>query len=142
MMGLFDDLKQRLMATSRKEQARVNAAPQPMDKRLIMYSRSTGCPFVSIARRVLEQHRIPYQEIHIDQDETTRERVVAWTGFLSVPTLVVAEAGTALPYVEPTFLKPGRSPRGIDRGPMITEPGADQLTNWLQKHGFIQGETV
>jgi hypothetical protein len=30
------------------------------------------------------------------------------------------------------------SPRGINRGVMITEPNIDQLITWLAQHGFIE----
>jgi glutaredoxin len=102
-----------------------------------MYTRTFGCPYVSIAKRVLKQHDIPYREIFIDRDKEARDRVLAWTGFLSVPTLVVSENGGDLPIREPAPLPQGGSPRGIDRGDMITEAGAEQLTAWLQKHDFI-----
>ena len=103
-----------------------------------MYSRSTGCPFVTVAKRVLNDYGITYREIYIDQDAEAKDRVMAWTGFLSVPTLVVAQPGQDLPASEPAFLERGRSPRGIDRGSMITEPNADDLSRWLLKHGFIK----
>lgn len=105
---------------------------------LIMYSRSTGCPFVSLAKRVLEDYALDYHEIFIDRDEQARERVRHWTGFLSVPTLVVAETGAMTPISEPSPLERGKSPRGIDRGPMITEPNMAQLIDWLKQHGFIE----
>jgi hypothetical protein len=73
----------------------------------------------------------------IDRDPDARQRVLDWTGFLSVPTLVVAEAGETLPYEEPAPLAKGSSPRGIDRGSMITEPGNEELAKWLLHHGFI-----
>lgn len=104
---------------------------------LIMYSRSTGCPFVSLAKRVLEDYALDYSEIFIDDDEIARERVRAWTGFLSVPTLVVAQQGDILPLSEPEPLAKGISPRGIDRGHMITEPNMAQLIDWLKQHRFI-----
>lgn len=108
-----------------------------MEKELVMYSRTTGCPFVGLAKRVLSDHKLPYREIFIDRNEEARERVLQWTGFLSVPTLIVARTGEDLPYDLPDDLPIGASPRGIDRGPMITEPGMEQLTTWLHKHGFI-----
>lgn len=112
----------------------------PMQKELVMYSRTTGCPFVGLAKRVLQNHNVAYREIFIDTEDAARERVLNWTGFLSVPTLIVAEIGQDLPYAPPTALETGTSPRGIDRGAMITEPGMDQLTAWLHKHGFIEQE--
>ncbi|MCB9451019.1 MAG: glutaredoxin family protein [Anaerolineaceae bacterium] len=108
-----------------------------MDKELVMYSRSWGCPFVSLAKRVLADYGVTYQEIMIDIDGTARERVLDWTGFLSVPTLVVAHPGEIVPYTTPTPLTPGYSPRGINRGTMITEPNVDQLVAWLMEQGFI-----
>ena len=111
-----------------------------MSKDLIMYSRTTGCPFVTLAKRILKDYAIEYREIFIDQDELARQNVLHWTGFLSVPTLVIAEKGSLLPYQVPSLLPTGASPRGINRGAMITEPSSDQLTEWLVQHGFITAE--
>jgi glutaredoxin len=108
-----------------------------MSKQIVMYSRTMGCPFVSVAKRVFEDHALAYQEVFIDKDMAARQRVLQWTGFLSVPTIVIAEAGSNLPYADVTPLEPGRSPRGIHRGAMITEPNVEQLTDWLMEHGFI-----
>jgi|GEM_PF-534704 len=105
---------------------------------LIVYSRSTGCSYQTTARRVLDDYGVPYQELFIDQDEAARQRVLAWTGFLSVPTLVIAEPGEVVPCTDFKPLGPGRSPRGVDRGPMLTEASYDQLIAWLRKHGFIE----
>ncbi len=104
---------------------------------LIMYARTTPCPFVTLAKRVLEAEHVPYRELFIDQDKALEDRVVKWTGFLSVPTLVVARPGEDLPYTEPAYLEKDASPRGIDRGPMLTEPGEEQLIDWLRRHGFL-----
>lgn len=109
---------------------------------LIMYSRTTGCPFLFIARQVLKRYQVPYREIFIDKDEQAKARVKAWTGFYSVPTLVIARAGDDLPYSAPAPLPAGDSPRGVDRGAMITEPVERELIPWLRRHGFIaQPET-
>jgi len=108
-----------------------------MINELVMYSRSSSCPFVSLAKRVLDDYHVPYREIYIDRDNTARQRVLDWTGFLSVPTLIVARTGEDLPYETQTPLEAGNSPRGIDRGPMITEPNADDFARWLLRHGFI-----
>lgn len=104
-------------------------------KELVMYSRTASCPFVTLAKRVLDDHKIAYREIYIDRDPEARQRVLDWTGFLSVPTLIVSENGL-LPVETPLPLPQGTSPRGIDRGDMITEPNLIQLTEWLEKHGF------
>ncbi len=108
-----------------------------MTKQLVMYSRTTGCPFITVAKRVLDDHALSYHEIFIDKDMEARRRVLEWTGFLSVPTLVVAEAGEVLPYQIPPPLPHGSSPRGINRGSMITEGNIEQLEVWLAQNGFI-----
>lgn len=107
------------------------------DYELVMYSRTMGCPFINTAKNVLKDHAIPFREIFIDEDTEANARVLAWTGFLSVPTLVVAQADSDLPYEDPAPLAQGASPRGIDRGSMLTEASAAELTAWLKKHGFI-----
>jgi len=111
-------------------------------KDLIMYSRSTGCPFVSIAKRVLEQYAVPYHEIFIDKDPEARQRVLDWTGFLSVPTMIIANPGEELPFTSIAPLAKGASPRGIDRGPMLTEGNTNEVTQWLKKNGFIQDDEI
>ena len=108
-----------------------------MTKQLVMYSRTTGCPFITVAKRVLDDHALSYHEIFIDKDMAARQRVLEWTGFLSVPTLIVAESGDVLPYQPPALLPKGASPRGINRGTMITEANIEQLEDWLAQHGFI-----
>ncbi len=108
-----------------------------MDRELVMYTRTTGCPFVTIAKRVLAERGVPYREIFIDKDPIARDRVRDWTGFLSVPTLIVAYPGEVVPVELPPRLPAKTSPQGIDRGTMITEPRDQQLLAWLQKNGFI-----
>lgn len=105
-------------------------------KELVMYSRN-GCPFVYVARQVLAEYAVPYREILITQDETAKQRVQQWTGFLSVPTLIVAHPGDDLPVSPPDPLPAGHSPRGVNRGSMITEPDTRQLVAWLRQHDFI-----
>lgn len=110
------------------------------DKELVMYGRSYGCPFITTAKRVLHEYKIPYREIHIDMDSEAKQRVLDWTGFLSVPTLIVANRGEDIPYTNFTPLAKGASPRGIDRGSMLTEATTQELEDWLHKHGFIEKE--
>lgn len=107
---------------------------------IVMYSRFSPCPYVRSAKRVLERAGIPYREIYIDEDPTAKQRVIEWTGFQSVPTIILARPGEIFPFEPPAPLEPGASPRGIDRGTMITEPGEYQLEDWLQKHGFLVRE--
>ncbi|MBZ0300722.1 MAG: glutaredoxin family protein [Anaerolineae bacterium] len=109
-----------------------------MHTELVMYSRTYGCPYITTAKRILQQEDVPYREVFIDKDSEARARVLKWTGFLSVPTLIVAHQGDILPLDEPAPLPQGTSPRGIDRGAMITEPSAEELRDWLQKYDFIR----
>lgn len=110
-------------------------------KRIVMYGRTTGCPFITVAKRVFDEHGLSYEEIMIDKDGEARRRVLDWTGFLAVPTIIAAEGDSILPCEEPAFLPKGDSPRGINRGSMITEPSIDALTTWLRQHGFISAES-
>jgi glutaredoxin len=109
------------------------------DKALIMYSRTIPCPDCERARQLLEAHAVPFREVMIDQDPAAQSFVEALTGYRSVPTLVVARPDASEPLGEPRPLERGRSPRGIDRGPVITEPDMVGLRRWLEKHGFIAG---
>lgn len=114
-----------------------NAQHTAVTKDLIMYSRTFGCPFVTLAKRVLDDYGIPYREIFIDTDAEAQARVLRWTGFKSVPTLVAAPKGELVPIDEPKQLPQGTSPRGIDRGFIITEPDENQLLIWLRANGFL-----
>lgn len=109
-----------------------------MGYELVMYSRTRACPYVRAAKRVLEREKVTYREIYIDEDTGAEQRVVDWTGYKSVPTIIVAQPGEILPYEPPSPLGPGESPKGIDRGSMITEPGEIQFEDWLRQHGFIK----
>src|SRR3990172_3067523 len=101
-----------------------------MPKELVIYSRSTGCPTIALVKRALKEHALPYRELFIDLDEQARERVRDWTGFLSVPTLIVAIPGEDMPCETPAPLEKGLSPRGLNRGAMISEPNVFQLLDW------------
>ena len=107
------------------------------DKELIVYSRTAPCPDCETARRVLDENGVRYTEIMIDLDLDARVRLENLTGFHAVPTLVVARPGELGPVTDPRPLAAGRSPRGVDRGPLITEPVAAGLKHWLAAHGFI-----
>jgi glutaredoxin len=108
-------------------------------KELVMYTRTSPCPFVTLAKRVLNHQHVTYRELFIDQDKAIERRVLTWTGFLSVPTLIIAREGEDLPYEEPSPLPKDSSPRGVNRGPMLTEPSEEQLLNWLRQHGLLNG---
>jgi glutaredoxin len=112
-----------------------------MHKELVMYSRTTGCGFVRIAKQVLKENKIPYREVLIDEDPQASLRVKIWTGFLSVPTLVITRPGEIVPITEPMPITPNNSPRGINRGSMISEASARQLLIWLQDNDFVPKDT-
>jgi glutaredoxin len=109
----------------------------PVDKELVVYSRTSFCPYQRKADRVFQKYDLNPRTLMIDQDEEAERRVLGWTGFKSVPTIIAARPGEDLPYEEPAPLSTGQSPRGIDRGSMITEANELQLEEWLRKHGFI-----
>ncbi len=111
----------------------------PADKEIVVYKRSTYCPYQGRAERVFDRYAVPHRDIVIDEDPQAAQRVVDWTGFRSVPTIIVARPGEDLPLEEPAPLPRGDSPRGIDRGTMITEASEEQLIAWLTRHGFIEG---
>lgn len=109
----------------------------PSDKELVVYMRTTYCPYIAKAQKVFEQYHIAHRDIMIDKSEEATKRVEAWTGFRSVPTIIVARRGEDVPYEDPSPLPAGGSPRGVDRGSMITEPYEEELVTWLRRHGFI-----
>jgi len=92
---------------------------------------------VERARRVLRDLRVPYREINIEADGEAAAKVKRWTGFYSIPTIVVAEGEGLDPALPISPLPEGASPRGVDRGGMIAEPRADQLVSFLRRHGFV-----
>ena len=108
-----------------------------MQKQLILYSREEPCPFVRVSKSVLKEYNVNYREILIDHDASARQKVTEWTGFESVPTLIVSDADKVEPIENPYELPKDQSPRGIDRGYIITEPSRKQLIDWLQKHELI-----
>lgn len=110
-----------------------------MDKELVMYSRTLGCPYISIAKKTLSEYNVSFRERYIDKDDEARQYVLDVTGFLSVPTLVVANIGDDYPYAPPSNLPTDTSPRGVNRGTVITEATRDELIIWLRQHGFIGG---
>ncbi len=105
-------------------------------KTLVVYGRTSFCPYQRIAQRVFDEHNLSVHSIMIDQSDEARDLVLQWTGFRAVPTLVVANPGETLPYKEPAPLTV-ESPRGVNRGSIITEPTKEQLLEWLKQHHFI-----
>ena len=107
-------------------------------KRLVVYIRSNFCPDVQRTRDFLERYQVPHHLIDADQDPAAKERVRMWTGYLSFPTLVVAEEDAIVPHEPPVPLLPGQSPRDVDRGTMLTEASTRTLESFLRRHGFLE----
>ena len=112
-----------------------------MANRLVVYV-STWCYNCSDTRDALKKWGVPAEYVDIDKDATAARQVLAWTGYRSVPTLLIAEEGSLEPYEAPALLAPGASPHGIDRGSMLTEPSRAQLRGWLIAHGLLSGEAA
>ncbi len=107
-------------------------------KEIVMYSRQVFCHGVALARDLLKRYNVPYREIDIDADPNMADNLKTWTGFYSIPTLIIANPGEDEPYTDFLSRPIDRSLRGYDRGPMITEPNNRELENWLHKHGFLE----
>ena len=60
-----------------------------MDK-IVIYSADWRSSCVS-AKRFLEEKNIPYEEINIDSQGISRNRLMELTGRLAIPTIVVNE---------------------------------------------------
>jgi glutaredoxin len=59
-------------------------------KELVAYVRRDSCPDVRRTCDFLARHSVPYRLIDADDDPGAGQRVLAWTGYLSFPTLVIA----------------------------------------------------
>jgi hypothetical protein len=86
---------------------------------------------------MLREWGVEHTVFNIKQDSGAATRVRALTGFESVPTLVLAEDDSIEPCNPPQPLSRGGSPRGVDRGSVISEPSKEQLRNWLVKNGML-----
>jgi glutaredoxin len=111
-----------------------------MSLRLVVYV-SPWCFNCTDTRDALTAWGVPATYVDIKQDAQAAKRVRTWTGFESVPTLVIAEEDNVEPHQPPAALT-GRSPRGVDRGTMLTEPTRNELGAWLVRNGFLQEEAV
>ena len=89
------------------------------------------------ARARLAVLGLKYQEVNIEQEKEAAQRVESWVGFQSVPTIVVAEEGALVPSQDPAPLAKGGSPRGVDRGSLISEPSDAELDAFLKIHGLL-----
>ena len=107
--------------------------------RLVVYGRSMPCPDMFRWHRWLAEHPVEFVAFDIDSDDEAYRKVLAWTGHESVPTLVIAPDDGVDPIEPPVPLPPGRSPRGFDRGTMLTEPNPGQVASFLERHGIPFG---
>jgi glutaredoxin len=108
-----------------------------MALQLVLYTRNTSCPDQIRARKLLTEWNIPYQEVDCSRDQAGLERIQKWNGHLGVPAVIVAEAGSVLPFREPDPKPAGRSTRDFNRGALITEPSEPGLREFLRQHGFL-----
>jgi hypothetical protein len=81
---------------------------------------------------------VPCTVVDIKADRDAAARVRKWVGFESVPTVVIAEGESLEPYEPPNPLPAGASPRGVDRGSMITEASRAELRAWLVKNDLLE----
>ena len=82
----------------------------------------------------VKQHPVEYVEFDIAGDREAFANVLSWTGHASVPTLVIAEDDSFEPVHPPKSLPDKRSPRGADRGTMLSEPNPGQIAAFLRRH--------
>jgi glutaredoxin len=106
--------------------------------RLVVYGRSSFCPDMMRWQQWVKAHPIAFVSFDIDADQDARDFVVHHTGHLSVPTLVIAPPEHFGPHEPPTAL-PGRGPRAVDRGSMLTEPAIGQVEEFLRRNGIPFG---
>ena len=71
-----------------------------MEKEIVMYTRSSYCPGVALARDLMNRYKVSYREVSIDNDPAMAARVKEWTYHYSIPTIVIANAGEDVPYTD------------------------------------------
>jgi glutaredoxin len=108
------------------------------DKEVLIYRRQSFCSGVWRVGRDLKNWSVPFREVIVDSDPEAMTRLKEWTGGnLTVPTVVISRTGQDVPITPPELLPSQVSPRGRDRGSVITEPMTEQLRSFLVKHGFL-----
>jgi glutaredoxin len=108
-----------------------------MDKEIVMITRGGFCTDVVRTHRALQRWRLPYREINIRKDPEAQQRCLEWNHNLSMPVIVIARQGEDVPIEPPLPLEPEQSPRDLDRGYLIAEPGKQGLQSFLARHGFL-----
>ena len=107
-----------------------------MSKELVVYM-SPWCSGSADTKRALTEWGVAATFINIKEDRAAATRLREMVGFESVPTVVIADSGCVEPCEPPAALAKGTSPRGVDRGSLITEATRMQLRSWLVKQGFL-----
>jgi len=107
-----------------------------MAKHVVVYI-SPWCYTSQDTQRALGEWNVPATFINIKEDRKAAARVKGWVGFESVPTVVIADGDGVEPFEPPAPLAAGSSPRGVDRGSLITEASRNQLRAWLVKQGIL-----
>ncbi|MGE5603706.1 MAG: glutaredoxin family protein [Nitrososphaerales archaeon] len=107
-----------------------------MSKEVVVYM-SPWCSSSADTKRALAEWGVPARFVNIKEDRAAANRLRELVGFESVPTLVIVESGCVEPCEPPAPLSKGSSPRGVDRGSLITEATRIQLRSWLVKQGFL-----
>jgi glutaredoxin len=98
---------------------------------------SPWCSSSADTQRALNEWGVTATFVNVKEDRAAATRLRGWVGFESVPTVILAEEGTVEPCCPPESLPSGSSPRGVDRGSMITEATRLQLRAWLVKQGML-----
>jgi glutaredoxin len=109
-----------------------------MSKRVVAYV-SPWCGQSQDTRRALGEWGVPCEFVDVKADRAAAARLREWVGFESVPTVIIADGESTEPFEPPAPLRPGGSPRGVDRGSLITEASRAELRAWLVKHGLLEG---
>ena len=107
-----------------------------MAKHVVVYM-SPWCYTSQDTQRALNEWGVPATFINIKEDRAAAARVKGWVGFESVPTIIIAEGDSVEPVEPPAALPANGSPRGLDRGTLITEATRNQLRAWLVKHEVL-----
>ena len=107
-----------------------------MTRQVVVYM-SPWCSSSADTQRALNEWGVPAKFVNIKEDRAAATRLRGWVGFESVPTVVLAEEDAVEPYSAPAPLPSGSSPRGIDRGSLITEATRVQLRAWLVRQGIL-----
>ncbi len=108
-----------------------------MAKRVVVYM-SPWCSSSADTQRALNEWGVPATFVNIKEDRSAAARLREMVGFESVPTVICADEGSVEPCEPPAALNKGSSPRGVDRGSIITEASRIQLRSWLVKQGFLK----